>query len=420
MHRYSNALVVLAGLVGALAIVETGVRLLLESDARSYGTLFGVPLPPLKLVAADGSTETPRDTPFRDVVVDGRRITVGDMTGYYRYDELLGYTQLENARSANGWWQTNSIGAQASKPTTPRSTIGVQRLVLLGDSFARSSGLPAQDSWVSYVETANPSVEIVNLAVDGYGMAQANLRYESLKDAIEHRGVLMMFVPEADLWRDVNTIRDAGGGDWNMPIVLPRYVLEQGRLRLVRSPYADPADVYRENRDGLDPALQEHLRRFDRFYFRLFYGTPPILGRLATYKTIVAAWGQLDRNRRHREQRRSDSEAMQVSRAIFLALQEQLQRNSRDFHLLVLPTPRQLGQMRDDSKHVREWEQVVAATCAGLASCADLGPDLVAVPADQIDLAYDGNHYGVSANRAIASAVTKVLARRARLPPLPF
>jgi hypothetical protein len=414
MHRFSNSLVILAGILATLAMSEIGIRLLLERDARSYGTLFGIPLPPLTLFSADGPTETPRDVPYRDIVVDGRQITLGDLSGYHRYDALLGYSQRENARSVNGWWQSNDIGARVSQPATPRSTTGVTRLVLLGESFAHGSGVPPQDTWVSHVETANPSLEIVNLAVDGYGMAQSHLRYESLKDAIEHRGVLMMFVPEADLWRDVNTIRDVAGTGWNLPIVLPRYALEQGRLRLVRSPYADPADMYRANRDGLSPALQEHLRRFDRFYFRLFYATPPMLDQLVTYKTIVAAWGQLDRNRRHREQLRSDSEAMQVTRAIFRSLQDELRRDSMDLHLVVLPTPRQLALMRGESKHAREWNEIVAATCAGLASCTDLSPGLLAVPADQVDLAYDGSHYGPRANRVIASTVTRALAHPLR------
>ena len=410
MQRIRNALLVLAGLLAALVLAEIGIRLLVEPDSRSYGTLLGIPLPPLALISPAGPTETPRDVPYRDIVVDGRSITLGDLSGYYRYDAMLGYSQRENARSVNGWWETNEIGARLSKPATARSASGVMRFVLLGESFAHGSGLPAEDTWVSHVETANPSLEIVNLAVDGHGMAQARLRYESLKAAVDHGGVLMMFVPEADLWRDVNTVRDVAGGGWNLPLVLPRYVLEQGRLRLVRSPYDDPAEVYRDNRDGLSPALRDHLRRFDRFYFAPFYASPPLLDHLVAYKTIVAAWGQLDRNRRHREQLRPDSEAMQVSQAIFRSLQEELQRESKQFHLLVLPSPRQLRLMRDESKYRRQWEQIVDASCDGLASCVDLSPDLLAAPAGQVDLAHDGSHYGPRASRIIAAAVTRRLA----------
>ena len=39
-------------------------------------------------------------------------------------------------------------------------------------------------------------------------MAQAWLRYRSLADRLEHQGALLMFVPGADLWRDINVVRE--------------------------------------------------------------------------------------------------------------------------------------------------------------------------------------------------------------------
>jgi hypothetical protein len=86
-------------------------------------------------------------------------------------------------------------------------------------------------------------------------MGQAFLRYQSLQGKIEYNGVLMMFAPSADLWRDINVIRRLGQG-WRVQIVMPRFLWDGKGVTLVPSPYPNPVDVYSDNRDGLSPRLR--------------------------------------------------------------------------------------------------------------------------------------------------------------------
>ena len=171
----------------ALLLVETAGRLLVRPDPRGYGSLFGVVLPPLRLFAPVEDPVAAREAPHRGLIVDGLPITVGDVAGYHRLDPVLGYATLENAVSVNGWWQSNDIGARESGPTERLVAPGQTRWLLFGESFAHGSGLPGRETWAEVADAADPALDIVNLAVDGYSMAQAYLRYQSYADRLSTR-----------------------------------------------------------------------------------------------------------------------------------------------------------------------------------------------------------------------------------------
>lgn len=62
---------------------------------------------------------------------------------------------------------------------------GVQRAVVLGDSFTFGHGVEVEESWVARVESAaspDAPIEMVNLAVTGYGVDQMVLRLEERSD----------------------------------------------------------------------------------------------------------------------------------------------------------------------------------------------------------------------------------------------
>jgi hypothetical protein len=79
-----------------------------------------------------------------------------------------------------------------------------------------------------------------------------------------------MFAPEADLWRDINTLRQLEDPGWDMPL-MPRFVLQEGQLKPVPNLYPDPFDLWRRNGNGLSPELREYLRSYDRLYFPAKY-----------------------------------------------------------------------------------------------------------------------------------------------------
>ena len=403
-----NLLLVFAAGCVAVLIFEVAGRLLVQPDGRAYGVLFGAVLPPVRIVGSTPPPTSDRNAWYDGLVVEGRRITVGDLRGYYRYDDRLGYATLENSNSANGWWQANDIGAREIAPTPLDRPPGKTRYLLVGDSFAHGSRIRYEHTWATQIESLDPTLDVVNLAVDGYSMAQAYLRYDGLKGRIRHDGLLLMFVPAVDLWRDVNTIRDLGEF-WNVNIVMPRFVLDGEMLELVASPYAHPADVYADSRAGLSPRLRDHLRRYDRFYFRAMHENPAVLGNLLTYKVGAAGWGRMQRYATKHGLRKPGSEALSVSRAIFRRMQDEASADSRKFKVLVLPALSDLQNFDRDERYLAEWQAMVNFVCDGVRNCVDLAPDLRAVPLEEFDSGYDDTHFGPRANRLIAVTILKAL-----------
>ena len=190
----------------AVLLLEIGLRLMVAPSDRSYGVFLGQELPPVKLIPYDRPPpKTDRDDWHEELVVDGERISVGDIWGFHRDDPVLGYAPQENEVSLNGWWQSNNIGARKRRDTPPAVEPGRQRLLVFGDSYAQATRVKQEQAWPALLETE--TLETVNLGVDGYSMAQSYLRYRQLKNSIDHDLVLLVFVPIKDLWRDVNTIR---------------------------------------------------------------------------------------------------------------------------------------------------------------------------------------------------------------------
>jgi hypothetical protein len=283
--------------------------------------------------------------------------------------------------------------------------------LLLGESFAHGSGLPGRETWAEVADAADPALDIVNLAVDGYSMAQAWLRYQAYAGQLEHQGVILMFVPGVDLWRDINVVRELGE-PWKVRAVMPRFALDRDGIRLIASPYRSADELEADRRKALSPMFREHLRSYDRFYFPVEHEPVPVVGGLLSFKIAVAAWGRYARGRLRRAQFEPDSEAAVISRRIFLKLQEETTARSRQFLLVVLPTATDLDRLRSEPGFANAWQALVTHICAGQRNCVDLAPALRRASADDIDLGPDGNHFGPRANALIAAAVLDALPRR--------
>jgi hypothetical protein len=340
-------------------------------------------------------------------VVDGRRISIGDLWGFQREDPHLGYAPKENMTSLNGWWQSNNIGARERQDTTPRKPLGKQRMLVFGDSYAQGSRVMQEEAWPHLLEQESDALDVVNLGADGYSMAQSYLRYRQLKIAIEHDLVLLVFVPIKDLWRDINTIRSLAK-DWDYYVVLPRFVVEQDQLILAASPYDRAARVFEANGVVASAELKAHLRKYDRFYFEEEFREPRFLGKSALYKIGLRAY-LLHRKRALYRRLDPDAEAMEVTRRILWAMDDEVGGAGGRFVLVFLPSRRDLDSLRGSAKYAANWERMVTSTCDDKILCIDLSPAFLEAPPDQLDQGHDGSHYGPNANRLTAESIRQQL-----------
>jgi hypothetical protein len=413
-RRAGSVLLSLGAICFVVALIEVAGHALVAASPLGYGRFLGRELPPFRVVPACDKPPAPADpsAPYRDLVVDGQRVTVGDLHGLFREDPALGYAPRENAVSANGWWQSDNVGARERNDAAVLPAAGSARFITFGESFGAGSRVKQEQVWSAVLARALPDTEVLNFAVDGYSMAQAYLRFLQLRQKIKYDVAVMVFVPKVDPPRDVNIFRPLLSREWQLYTVLPRYVIDHGALALVQRPDETEAAFIADNCGGMSNQLRARLAAFDRFYIDAEYRDgPPILGRSLLYKLGVESYANFRRGSVAHTTMRENSEALRVSKSIFWQMDQDVRRDGGKFVLVLLPLESELEQLGSDTGYRTRWRGMVAALCGKPLLCIDLADDLPNLPAGDIDRGYDGTHYGPTANRLIGQFVAGQLLR---------
>jgi hypothetical protein len=410
-HRTSfvNVTVLVVSTLLSLVCIELALRSLVKPSERGFGRIAGRDLPPIA-VMPKAVTQVARSSPGA-LMPEHIGPTGRDLRGFFEPHPVIGYIAAANRTSEHGFWQSNSLGARASFEVSPHPSSATARVLVFGDSFAAGSGLPQSLIWTEELNHNAKRFEAVNFGVDGYSMGQAFLRYQDVGSKIAHDIVLLMFVPSADLWRDINVLRELGEPGWDFYRVQPRFTLRGSKLHLVPSPFPMDrdlsADMSREQQD----LLIAHLREYDRFYFRPKYEMPPWLGHLITYKLLARAYYEYAFNKQHMNVYHFDSEAVRVSGAIFQTMCAQVVAAGQRFLLVLLPVPDDLSRMEEEPQFRITWTEMSKTLCTGV-DCLDMTTSLRNMSTDELDFALDGSHYGPKANRWLAHFVLAELEAR--------
>lgn len=442
-----------------LTALELLLRGFVQPSKTCYGTLFGLELPPFPLTIderwqsernAPGAetaavsrcnacrigtrgTSGPGRGPDRRLIAQacaGEKPLAGDTTargknttlthddlfGINREDDLIGYAPQENACSPHNWWRSNNLGARSSVEVNSCRSPGKKRAIFFGDSFTNCSRVPQDATWTYYLERENRSLEALNFGVDGYGLCQILLRYRNVRSLLEYDAAVLVFVPSADMERDINTYRKLFG--WNAPRIMPRFILRNGELQLIKGPYETNEAFLRANRGKLSRECLAHLEAYDSYYFKTKYESPPLVGGLILYKLIA----RLDYRSREKRLGRSlmepGSEAMKLSRKMISEMSKEAEADGAKFLLFILPHHDDIGSFRGDSRFRKSWQRRVSYLCDGKIDTVDLMEELSSIPDSRFDTGYDGTHYGPESNRIIAGMIARSLKKRGICPPL--
>jgi hypothetical protein len=405
-------------LVLALCVVESALRLLAKPATGTEPTrLLGRPLPPFDLLAGLQLAPTRYEEAAPARLQRGGNLTRGDLWGISRLDPELGHAPRESAASLAGWWQSNALGARDREETAVEIPSGRVRILAFGDSYTHGSRVSQEDTWPAQLEDLRPELDVVNFGVDGYGMAQSYLRYRGLRERVRHDGVVLVFVPSADLPRDVNVFRPLL--DWRSPVSTPRFELtrrcegsvpDASGLHRV-APYFPTVSAFASaNGRHLEARFRDHLRCHDFHYRRIAYEPIPLIGgsyiaRLCA--AIIDSWQTRDIAMNWME---PESEAVQVERETFRAMSSQVGQGDGRFLLAYLPLIDEIERGRTEPRFRASWAAMIDATCPAAPMCLDLLAVLAAAPADAIDEGR-GSHYGAATNQLIAKAIGDAVLR---------
>lgn len=316
-------LALLIGMVVAFATGEIAVRALGTWDLDGNFTLYRTVRPRklrLKSVAANLAENALRPT------------------RYATHDPVLGWTIRPQGRSENGVYMANSRGIR-SAPTeyTPTPEPGRLRIVLLGDSFTHGNDIPFEDTWGALLESrmraAGVDVEILNLAVVGYGYDQIYLRWKELGRSLEPHIVIFGFC-QGDVARVVSFHWSFWHPTFAGQYTKPRFRLDaENALQALNLPTVPPeriVDWLRAFPDGELAQWEEAFRPYD--YEDHFWLSSKLLALAEVYLFDDRNWGQ-----ERGGMWAPGVEAGRVSAALIEALRADVQAHGAEFITINLP-----------------------------------------------------------------------------------
>lgn len=402
--------------IATLICLEIGFRQLVQPSVKSYGTLFNKELPPLNLIPTDiisdwESGKDHKNELIDSIVVDGKKLTSSDLYGVFREDGTLGFTVKENSSSTNGWRQYNNFGARSSEPLSSKRQPNRMRVLFFGDSYTSGSRVPGDQTFPFYLSRRKRDIEFVNFGVDGYSTGQAFLRFETLKDKLDFDRVFLVFVPSADLWRDINVNRYisyawAGYYCYNLPIL----VMEEGKLKLIPAPYDSLDEFFTDNRDHVTPRYKDHLRKHDYYYNSLF-DSDFLLDNFIIFKLFKKFIYRLKYLYKDKFEASNNIlmdthfKAMIVTKGIIEEMAKEVQAKGAEFSLIILPTKDDISQYQISDSYKKTWDEMASFICSGEIVCYDLMEDFSVLNIEKLDTGYDGSHNGPQTNALIADFI---------------
>ncbi len=154
---------------------------------------------------------------------------------WVEYHPALGWFHQKNKQAVlrkNGKeipLSTNSLGLRGTREYAKQKPQDKIRIYAAGDSFTFGFGVHNESVYPALMEKLNPSFEVMNLGVAGYGVDQISLLIEEFGFDYQPDIVFLAIYPE-DFWRSLRAFNDAGYGK-------PYFKLEaNGQLRLMHVP----------------------------------------------------------------------------------------------------------------------------------------------------------------------------------------
>ena len=90
--------------------------------------------------------------------------------------------------------QTNSQRLRAADNYSQQPPLNKIRLICSGDSFTLGYGVGNQHTWCAQLEALDPRIQTVNMGQGGYGIDQAYLWYQTMKNQLRHHVHVFSFI----------------------------------------------------------------------------------------------------------------------------------------------------------------------------------------------------------------------------------
>ena len=329
---------------------------------------------------------------------------------YQQPDPELGW--INGARISFAGATQSKQRVRSRRKYAPEPPPGVLRVAAFGDSYVHGDEVRDGEVWSALVEKDCRGVEVMNFGVSGYGVDQAYLRYLRDGRRLHADLVAIGFFPD-QLVRNVNVFRPFLAPGTGHQMTKPRFLLEDGALRLLPNPLRDLAS-YRQLLDDPDRVLGEHAAH-DAYFPRGYRAGP--LDFLATVRL-----GKLAVEHLHTPERppplvegrfNPSSEAYAVTLALLEAFIEAARQDGAQPLVVLFPDPGDLHRIRDGKETA--YAPLVHDLSAREIPYLDLAASFAAeAPDAKVEELFLKWHYSPRGNAVVARALEAVLDRDSR------
>ncbi len=252
---------------------------------------------------------------------------------YLVNDPELGWTIGKNRTNWSGLYRSNAQGIRTADDRVydPAPPGDRRRVCVFGDSFTHGDEVAAEDTWPYQLERECPGLEVLNFGVPGYGTDQAFLRWRRDGKRFRSHVTILGIWPE-DICRNLNTNRYymALAGGFRPK---PRFVLEDGHLRLTHCPVPEASQVVQRLSMPATSTLMadEFWISHDELAYKPLY-------RLHTVRVAASVYNMYRRKqRRHRLYSGQDRRAIDLTVAIADQFRAEVQETGALPLILLLP-----------------------------------------------------------------------------------
>lgn len=259
-----------------------------------------------------------------------------DSSGFLLYDPDLGWNNRPRTCTPEGRYCANSFGLRADREYVAEMRPGLFRVSMFGDSFIAGFDADFPDSLAVQVEgmlkARGLDAEVLNFGVGGFGFDQAYLYYNRDGSRFD-TNVIVQGLQMENVGRDVTLFRIVAFPGTGIPFSKPRYILNDGKLKLINRPTVAPEEVPKVLANFHRWPLAKYEPSYTAKYQHHWY-TPSKL-----ISTLVDLWSQ----RKGAPQDQPDDlfavngEAMNITVPLLERYREEVAKSGKPFVLIYFP-----------------------------------------------------------------------------------
>ena len=247
-------------------------------------------------------------------------------------DSLLGWSPNPYFKSSDELYIYNKDGIRSNNILHNYSQKEGLRIAIFGDSYSHGDEVKFNNTIGNYLQNLlskqGINAEVLNFAVSGYGMDQAFLRWQLVKEKFQP-DIVILGVQFENVKRHINLLRPFYYYTTEIPYSKPRFIISGNKLHLIKNPITDISKTV----GIIEDFNNWEFRHFEGFYSKKSYN-PNFLYYSKSFSFVSSAISQIFNEMNFYK---PESESYQVTYKLFEQFKTKVENENEIFIPVHLP-----------------------------------------------------------------------------------